>query len=219
MCTDMGCCCRCLYITWSACLTLVTAVNPAKMTEPNAMLFWKSRHTHVGPCAKCLNIWAPAGNAIEWSKAVALWAVTIVSSNLLLLLLHVMVLCWCWGCAMSGLIADSRTLIDKARVEAQVLTLITNRDFVTVTYWFLYWHTIYCVSDVVLFLVPSWEMYQSSKCVGVQIRIWTLSESVNFGKSEIRQIFRIVSIRIGFTFCCIKLLFIIYCCPSFAVYK
>ena len=25
-----------------------------------------------------------------------------------------------WGCAMSGLIADSRTMVDKARVEAQV---------------------------------------------------------------------------------------------------
>jgi len=31
------------------------------------------------------------------------------------------------GCAMSGLIADSRTLIDKARVEAQVCNNMWNR--------------------------------------------------------------------------------------------
>lgn len=30
------------------------------------------------------------------------------------------------GCAMSGLIADSRTLVDKARVEAQVSLLIQD---------------------------------------------------------------------------------------------
>jgi len=40
-----------------------------------------------------------------------------------------------------------------------------------------------------------------------------------FGKSEIRRIFIIFSIGFRFTFCCIKLSFIIYLHQSFAAYK
>ena len=33
------------------------------------------------------------------------------------------------GCAMSGLTADSRTMIDHARVEAQVLVAFVSKDY------------------------------------------------------------------------------------------
>jgi len=62
-----------------------------------------------------------------------------------------MMLCWCWGCAMSGLIADSRTLIDKARVEAQVRvigTLNLNSKFLILTFWLLIGSH---VSDIILY--------------------------------------------------------------------
>lgn len=32
------------------------------------------------------------------------------------------------GCAVSGLIADSRTMVDKARVEAQVCDVINDKN-------------------------------------------------------------------------------------------
>jgi hypothetical protein len=44
----------------------------------------------------------------------------IIDSKLILFLLFK-------ACAMSGLIADSKTLIDKARVETQVILLITKK--------------------------------------------------------------------------------------------
>ena len=82
-----------------------------------------------GPKEAYLQSYSPGGaNVPSWwiqlnsPSAAALWPVVIVVTAAAAVKCLTRCWCWCWGCAMSGLIADSRTLIDKARVEAQVCT-------------------------------------------------------------------------------------------------